>query len=162
MLLAYTCVNSPGPKVLEAKIPYCVNGWFSPAKKLEVADRNAPRQLPICWVPLDPPPLNQISSPGVLAPERKLQAVRFSTLTPDALNTIRPFRPVGAPPGPSGPRSWSTVAELHPDAPGLVPSSRTPLRSMPRMWMPGVVTSTAAPAVSSPTAPGGTRLPVSW
>ena len=28
-----------------------------------------------------------------------MQAVRFSTLTPDALNTIRPFRPVGAPLG---------------------------------------------------------------
>ena len=32
MLLAYTCVNSPGPEVLEAKIPYWASGWFSPAK----------------------------------------------------------------------------------------------------------------------------------
>ena len=30
-----------------------------------MADRYAPRQLPICWVPVEPPPSNQISSPGV-------------------------------------------------------------------------------------------------
>ncbi len=92
----------------------------------------------------------------------KLQAVRFSTLTPEALNTTRPFRPDGRPLVSSGPGFWSAGAELHGDAPGLVPSSTTPLRSMPRIQMFGVVTSTAAPAVISPTAPGGTRLPVSW
>ena len=42
-----------------------------------------------------------------------------------------------------GPRSWSAaLPEQGVVAVGLVPSTMTPLRSMPRRWIPGVETHT--------------------
>ena len=55
--------------------------------------------MPI-W-PLPSPPLNQIWLPPSPLPLRKLQTVRFSTVTPSALKTSIPLRP-----NPPGPKSW--------------------------------------------------------
>ena len=72
--------------------------------------------------PLPSPPLNQIWLPPPPEPLRKLQAVRFSTVTPSALKTSTPLRP-----SPFGPKSWSPAADEHFGEPGLVPSTTTPV-----------------------------------
>ena len=57
-------------------------------------------------LPLPSPPFHQISLPAVPAPPRKLQTVRFSTLTPSAFQTRMPLRPSGLPSEPGTPKSW--------------------------------------------------------
>ena len=83
------------------------------------------------WPPPSPP-FHQISLP--LAPPllvRKLQTVRFSMETPFAVpvwpNTSMPLRPC-----PAGPSSWLATAPEQAGEPGLVPSTITAFRSMPR------------------------------
>ena len=89
-------------------------------------------------MPLSAPPFHQISFPESPVPARKLQAVRFSTLTSSAFHTRIPLRPTAWPFGPAAPKFWSAGSELHAGDPALVPSTMTPDRLIPRRWMSGV------------------------
>jgi hypothetical protein len=86
-----------------------------------------------------------------------LHAVRFSIETLDALNTISPFDPEGrvvaavrayplevGVPELARPKFWAEVLLLQTEEPGLVPSTITLLRLIPRMWRFGVVMTTPA------------------
>ena len=86
-------------------------------------------------LPLPSPPLNQIWLPPPPEPSRKLQAVRFSTLTPLALKTSTPLRPSGFLFLPRGPRSCRRGLLGQRFGPGFVPSTNTALRFIPRRWM---------------------------
>ncbi|MGA8338885.1 MAG: hypothetical protein WB761_29385 [Solirubrobacteraceae bacterium] len=109
-----------------------------------VAVRYAPSkpQPPIC--PPPSPPFHQISLPALPVPPRKLQAVRFWTDTPSALYTMIPLRPSWPPLPSEGPKFSSAAFELHCGEPGLVPSTTTVFRFIPRRVTLGVAISTAA------------------
>ena len=97
------------------------------------------------------PPFHQISLPPPWSPVRKLQAVRFSIDTPSALNASTPLRPDRAcrrRPAARGPGRLAWFEQL--GAPGLVPSTITWLRSMPRRCRSALLSSTPAPPLSSP------------
>src|SRR5437588_1619614 len=142
MLDAYVWSQRP-PLALLEKIPY--EAAVAPSLKyVEVAERYEPEKLCIAMRPVPSPPFHQSSLPALPAPLRKLQAVRLSTLTPSTFQTTMPLRPSGLPPSPLTPKSWSESLLLHCGAPGLVPSTTTRLRSMPRRWMPGVAMMSAA------------------
>src|ERR1700685_2779354 len=104
-------------------------------------------------LPLPSPPFHQISLPASPAPFRKLQTVRFSTVTLAAFQTMIPFSPCAFPLI-FGPRFWSAALVLQ-AGPLLVPSTITVLRFMPTIQMSGLVTSTPA---DSSARPRGCRL----
>src|SRR5580700_5438223 len=90
--------------------------------------------------PESSPPFHQISFPESPDPLRKLHAVRFSMLTLSAFHTTMPLRPAAFPLEPTAPKLCCAGAALHGVGdPGLVPSTITVLRSIPRRWMSDVV-----------------------
>jgi len=99
--------------------------------------------------PVPSPPFHQTPLPDGSDPEKKLQTVRLSTLTPFACQTTIPLRPAGIPPT-EAPNCWSAGLDEHAGAPGFVPSTTTLVRLMPRRWTCEVVMRTPpkSPAVS--------------
>ena len=105
-------------------------------------------------LPLSAPPFHQISLPASRAPPRKLHAVRFSIETLPAFHTMSPLTPEAPPAActayglalddaePLRPKFCAEPLLLHAADPGLVPSTITVLRFMPRMCRSGVVMST--------------------
>ncbi len=91
------------------------------------------------------PPFHQISLPVSPDPLRKLQVVRFSTLTSFAFHTTMPLRPAAFPSDPTAPKLCWAGAALHGvEEPALVPSTITVPRSIPRRWMSDFVMRTPA------------------
>src|SRR5438132_13108548 len=122
MFDAYESVTEPGPFAFDTKIPYVPWGFFG-SKKVDVADRNEPYHDVIPILPVPSPPFHQIWLPS----PRKLQTVRFSIHTLSVLKATIPERPELF-----GPKVWSARLAEHRGVPGLVPSTTTALRFMPR------------------------------
>src|SRR5579863_6518009 len=94
------------------------------------------------WPP-PAPPFHQISLPVSPVPPRKLQVVRFWTQTLSAFHASIPSRPA-VPPLSLGPKFWADFLLLQTGVPGLVPSTITVLRFIPRTETSGFVSSTPA------------------
>src|ERR1035441_5070716 len=105
-------------------------------------------------LPLLAPPFHQIPLPASAEPPRKLQTVRFCTLTLAAFQTMIPLRPL-APFELLGPKFCRYSWRRQRAEPGLVPSTITVLRFMPRRYTSRAVISTPA-GKSEP--PFGVRL----